>query len=60
MSTVRRLLQDGDIILCHDIKDNTPESARRIIHYLEEQGFMPLTIDELVAKDGVVLQPNTV
>ncbi len=60
MSTVRRLLQDGDIILCHDIKDNTPESARRIIHYLEEQGFMPLTIDELFAKDGVVLQPNTV
>ncbi len=60
MGKVQRLLQDGDIILCHDIKKNTPESARQIVHYLEEQGFMPLTIDELFAKDGVVLEPNTV
>ena len=60
MGKVRRLLEDGDIILCHDIKKNTPESTRQIIHYLEEQGFMPLTIDELFAKDGVELEPNTV
>ena len=60
MGSVRRLLEDGDIILCHDIKKNTPESARQIIRYLEEQGFMPLTIDELFAKDGVALEPNTV
>ncbi len=60
MGKVRRLLEDGDIILCHDIKKNTPESARQIVHYLEEQGYMPLTIDELFAKDGVVLEPNTV
>ena len=60
MGKVRRLLQDGDIILCHDIKKNTPESARQIMRYLEEQGFMALTIDELFAKDGVELEPNTV
>ena len=60
MGKVRRLLEDGDIILCHDIKKNTPESTRQIVHYLEEQGYMPLTIDELFAKDGVVLEPNTV
>ena len=60
MGSVRRLLEDGDIILCHDIKKNTPESTRQIVHYLEEQGYMPLTIDELFAKDGVVLEPNTV
>ena len=60
MGKVRRLLEDGDIILCHDIKKNTPESTRQIIHYLEEQGYMPLTIDELFAKDGVELEPNTV
>ena len=53
-------LHDGDIILCHDIKDHTPESTRQIIRYLEEEGYMPLTIDELFAKDGVTLQPNKV
>ena len=60
MGTVKRLLHDGDIIMCHDIKPNTPESTRQIVHYLEEQGFMPLTIDELFAKDGVTLEPNKV
>ena len=60
MGTVRRLLEDGDIILCHDIKKNTPESTRQIVHYLEEQGYMPLTIDELFAKDGVELEPDNV
>jgi peptidoglycan/xylan/chitin deacetylase (PgdA/CDA1 family) len=60
MGKVRRLLMDGDIILCHDIKKNTPESARQIARYIEEQGYMLLTIDELFAKDGVELEPNTV
>ena len=60
MSKVRNQLQDGDIILCHDIKDNTGNSAREIVHYLEEQGYMPLTIDELFAKDGVVLERGKV
>ena len=60
MGTVKRLLHDGDIILCHDIKPNTAESTRQIVHYLEEQGYMPLTIDELFAKDGVTLEPNKV
>ena len=60
MRKIRKRLTDGDIILCHDIKKNTPESTRQIVRYLEEQGYMLLTIDELFAKDGVVLQPNTV
>ena len=60
MKKVRRKLQDGDIILCHDIKDHTPASAKQIVRYLEEQGYMPLTIDELFAKDGVTLEPDTV
>ena len=60
MSKVKKAIQDGDIILCHDIKDNTPESTRQMVQYLEEQGYMLLTIDELFAKDGVELQPDTV
>ena len=60
LSKVRKKIQDGDIILCHDIKNNTPESARRIVEYLEEKGYLLLTIDELFAKDGVVLEPKKV
>ncbi len=53
---VQKKIQDGDIILCHDIKDNTPESTRRIVQYLEEEGYLLLTVDELFAKDGVILE----
>ena len=60
LSKVKKEIQDGDIILCHDIKDNTPESARQICRTLQQQGYMFLTIDELFAKDGVTLEPDTV
>ena len=60
LSTVKKEIQDGDIILCHDIKDHTPESARQICQTLMEKGYIFLTVDELFAKDGVVLQPDTV
>ena len=60
MSKVKKAIQDGDIILCHDIKDNTPETTRQMVRYLEENGYMLLTIDELFAKDGVTLEPDTV
>ena len=60
MNKVEKAIQDGDIILCHDIKDNTPESTRQMVRYLEEQGYMLLTVDELFAKDGVTLEPDTV
>lgn len=60
LSTVKNQLSDGDIILCHDIKDNTPESAKKIAQWAAENGYMLLTIDELMAKDGVELQGDKV
>jgi peptidoglycan/xylan/chitin deacetylase (PgdA/CDA1 family) len=60
LSSVKKKIQDGDIILCHDIKENAPKSTRKIVDYLEEQGYMFLTIDELFAKDGVVLENGQV
>ena len=60
VSKVKKKIADGDIILCHDIKDHTPEAAKQIIEYLEEQGYMLLTIDELFAKDGVTLEAGQV
>ena len=60
VNKVKRTIEDGDIILCHDIKDNTPESARQIVRWLQDNGYMLLTVDELFAKDGVELQPRKV
>ena len=60
LNKVKSAIQDGDIILCHDIKENTPESARQIVRYLEGEGYMLLTIDELFAKDGVTLETGKV
>lgn len=60
MSNIKRQFTDGDIVLMHDIKEKTPNTTTVLIRYLEEQGYMLLTIDELFAKDGVELQPNTV
>ena len=60
MIKVRKAIQDGDIILCHDIKDNAAKTTKRMVQYLEENGYMLLTIDELFAKDGVTLEPDTV
>ena len=60
LGKVKKKIRNGDIILCHDIKEKTPESTRQIVRYLEEEGYMLLTIDELFAKDGVELKPNKV
>ncbi len=60
LSSVKKKIADGDIILCHDIKENAPENTRRIVKYLEEQGYLFLTVDELFAKDGVKLEVGEV
>ena len=60
LNSVKKKIEDGDIILCHDIKEYTPKSTIKIVEYLEEQGYMFLTIDELFAKDGVTLEVGEV
>ena len=60
MNNIRSQFTDGDIVLMHDIKDNTPELATTLIRWLQEEGYMILTVDELFAKDGVALRPDTV
>ena len=60
LQRVQKQISDGDIILCHDIKDNTGASAQMIASWLAENGYMLLTVDELFAKDGVALTPDKV
>lgn len=60
LNTVLKQISDGDIILCHDIKDHTPTSAKLIANELQAKGYMFLTVDEMFAKDGVELKPDVV
>ncbi len=57
MNKVKSTIEDGDIILCHDIKDKAPATTLTMVEWMEENGYMLLTIDELFAKDGVTLEP---
>ncbi len=60
MKKVRSAIQDGDIILCHDIKDKASATTLEMVPWLEENGYMLLTVDELFAKDGVTLENGKV
>lgn len=60
MKNVKKQFTNGDIVLMHDIKDKTPETAKTMIQWLQENGYMLLTIDELFAKDGVSLEVDAV
>jgi len=60
LSTVKKQVADGDIILCHDIKEKTQATAKSVINYLKDKGYMLATIDELFARDGVTLEAETV
>ena len=60
MKNVTKQFTDGDIVLMHDIKEKTPTTAKTMIEWLQENGYMCLTIDELFAKDGVTLEANHV
>ena len=60
LKNVKKSISDGDIILCHDIKDYASQTTVKLVEYLVEEGYLFLTVDELFAKDGVTLQPGHV
>ena len=51
--------KDGAIILMHDMQKNSITSSEMIIQRLQSEGFIFLTVDELFAKDGVEMLPDT-
>ncbi len=59
LSQVLSRAEDGAIILMHDMKKNSITSTELVIDRLQKDGFIFLTVDEIFAQDGVVLQPDT-
>ena len=49
-------VQDGDIVLLHDIFPTSVEAALRVVDALQSQGWRFVTVDELLALRGVELQ----
>ena len=53
-------VEDGDIILLHDMSDSSVEAALEIIDSLREQGFTFLTVSQLAQRKGAVLEGGKV
>ena len=51
-------VQDGDVILLHDMSDSSVEAALTIIDQLQEQGYQFVTASQLAQAKGVSLQPG--
>ena len=60
LSVVKNETKDGSIILMHDIKENTPDSAKQVMACLKSNGFLCVTIEELFIQNGQPFLPNRV
>lgn len=62
-STVNRIMnnvQDGDIILMHDLYGATAEASKQVIKQLTEQGYQLVTVSEMAAARGVTMENGIV
>lgn len=53
---VKKQVQDGDIILMHDIYGTTAEAVEKVVPWLQKQGYDILTVSELMARKGKSLE----
>ena len=53
-------VQDGDIVLMHDLRQCTLDGVVRAMETLEDRGFAFVTVSELAAIKGVTLKPGEV
>lgn len=57
---VTEAVQDGDVILLHDMCDCSVDAALAIVERLQEQGFCFVTASELAEIKGITPQPGQV
>lgn len=53
-------VQDGDIILLHDIYPESVEAALTVVDRLQEEGYTFLTVEELLVSRGIFPEPGQV
>ncbi len=59
IETVMNSVEDGDIILMHDIHSESIDAALELIPMLEDAGYQLLTVSELAELKGVSLKNGT-
>lgn len=55
---VVRFVQDGDVVLLHDMTNSSVDAALAIVDDLQSKGFRFVTVSELAALRGVEPQPG--
>ena len=58
VKAVVRNLQDGDVILLHDMSDSSVDAALQLIPQLQKQGFRFVTASEMARAKGITPQPG--
>lgn len=53
-------VQDGDIVLLHDMTDSSVDAALKIVDHLQERGFTFVTVSELARIRRVTVKPGEV
>lgn len=53
-------IQDGDIVLMHDLYPTTAKAVEKLVPQLKKKGFQMVTIDELFYYKGITLKPGGV
>ena len=53
-------VQDGDVILLHDLSDSSVDAALSIIDRLQHEGFQFVTVSQLASLRGVSPQPGKI
>lgn len=56
IETTMNNVDDGDIILLHDIHTESVDAALKLIPMLEKEGYQLVTVSELAAAKGVTLE----
>ena len=54
------VVQDGDIILLHDLYSSSVDAAVQIVDALQGKGYCFVTVDELLARNGITPQKGEV
>lgn len=53
-------IDDGDVVLMHDLYPSTAQAVQKLIPYLKKKGFQLVTVDELFYYKGIKLQNGKV
>ncbi|MDR1495308.1 MAG: polysaccharide deacetylase family protein [Clostridiales Family XIII bacterium] len=57
---IKKSVKPDQIILMHDIHEQTAESMKLVIPWLIEQGYQPVTVSELFYYRGIKVKPGKV